>query len=301
MESKNCSKTHDDGVEVKDEDDLFLKVLNYWVKRIKTEKYVPISCVQAEMTSIVERVEHLIKSGYYDKISLISNTYGGLVCVYDGNNVEKVVEDKVKHCIEPKNESESAESIAIDGKQGAEAMYVVVCKADHNHSTLSVDGSCYQQDNRNHNEISEVVDKSITPETTSANDDLLHITGFTTTTTIPDLDSNQYYGNESSIQQPHSSLEEKNGVETEEEEGTEKAMVEESIVAVGGRHHDLAVIPTQLFDNNRLLLSLESNLDDDRIVVGGHHQEGVAFPFAFHSEDYVAFKKLRGWRIFGRF
>ena len=83
-----------------------------------------------------------LKSGYYEQISPTHGADGGLVFIYDGNNVDQAVEDEdavVKHCIEWKNESESAVSIA----KGSQAIInvAVIDEADHGHPTLSAGGA----------------------------------------------------------------------------------------------------------------------------------------------------------------
>ena len=149
-ESKNCSEEWSQQDEVAS--DLLLVVMGYWLQRFKTEKQVQLYSVRAEMRSIVERVEDLIKSGYYEQISLIHGADGGLVCIYDGNNTEKEEEEEdgseAQYCIERKDETES---IAIDGQEGSvEVVMVAIDQAstDELHGSAIINaGSCQQQSN----------------------------------------------------------------------------------------------------------------------------------------------------------
>ena len=157
--STAASKVRDKEWSQQDEvaSDLLLVVMSYWAKRIKTEKQVPLSFVQAEMRSIVERVEALIKSGYYEQISLLSSA-DGLVCVYDGNNFETGKEEKseAKHCIERKVDIESRETIAIDGKEDADVRNIVFDEASDELNGFAIPaGSCYQKNNKQQNTVEE--------------------------------------------------------------------------------------------------------------------------------------------------
>ena len=60
-------------------------VVDYWVKRITTEKQILLSTIKSEMISMVAAVGDLINSGYCGHVSLLESN-GCIISVYNKNN-----------------------------------------------------------------------------------------------------------------------------------------------------------------------------------------------------------------------
>ena len=93
-------------------------VVDYWVKRITTEKHIPLSTIKSEMISMVAAVGDLINSGYL----LESN--GCIISVYNKNYYdEKQREEAEKqYYLDRKGVTGSEHKTALEYKAYAEVI-----------------------------------------------------------------------------------------------------------------------------------------------------------------------------------
>ena len=258
------------------------------------------------MRLTVERVEEMIKYGYYGQISLMHGV-DGLVFVYDDEKKAEG-EEVEEHGSEFINKLENGEDIAIKCMEVAETRKAVKVEAV-NTSAVSA-GTFRQQENGQQKTVLEVIEKSIMVGKTPAIDGLC-MTEFTAISDLVSPRRDEHYYDSKSSHQLYPSIVnevEENGILSDQrnfgyelEECLENAVVDnkESLLVGDTGLTDMQSSSSQqwLFGDR---LSLDDNDMDDKIIVG-HELKATALPFAFQSVDYVAFKKLRGWGIFGRF